>query len=235
MRYYPLLLLLLCIPAAAQPRSEIIDFQAAAEAQTTLFRGEQAEWYGFPANGTPYWSSPSFFTGSIEVRGRVYYDVTMNVDAVAHRALVQVPGSPMAVSLLPASVSRIDSDKFHFVGFGPDGPLAEGFYQVMGTGPEKVYKSVHKYLSSSTDNVNGAGIGYDDLNYRRDITRYFAIRTQYYFLDAQGVFHKIRSKNSLLARFGERKKALKKAVRETSIDKLPFDRYCEEVLKLAGR
>ncbi|MBO4454958.1 MAG: hypothetical protein J5759_00750 [Bacteroidales bacterium] len=221
--------------AAAQQRPEIIEFQKLAGSGSTLVRGEQAEWYGFPANGTPYWISPEFFTATIDVQGRVYYDVAVNIDAVTQRALVRVPGSQMSVSIMPSRVRRIESDGLLFVGMGPDGLLPEGFYQVFGNGPEKVYKAVHKVLSSSTDNVNGATIGYYDEHYRYDVTRYFKLRTEYWFCDADGALSRVRGKNALLGKFGSRKKELRKQAAAYAIDRLPFDQYCKALLELAQR
>ena len=219
--------------AAAQPHTEIAEFQHLAGAGSTLLRGEQAEWYGFPANGNPYWTSPDYVQGSIEVQGRTYYDVSVNVDAVAQRALVRVPGSYMSVSLAPARVGFIQTAGRRFVGIGPDGPLAEGFYQVIGEGSEKVYRSVYKVLSNSTDNVNGDAIGYRDPNYRYDLTRYFKIREEYWFRNSEGEFSRVRSKGALLRKFGPRKKEIRKKVAATGSGNLPFEQYCTVVLKVA--
>ena len=228
-----LTILALGISAAAQPRTEITEFQKLVGAGTTLVRGEQAEWYGFPANGTPYWTSAEFFDASIEVQGRTYYDVPVNIDAVTQRALVRVPGSQMSVSLAPERVARIDAGNRIFIGVGEGGPLSEGFYQVFGTGREKVYKGVRKVLSTSTDNVNGPAIGYYDEHYRYDLTRYFKIRTEYWFCSADGSYERVRNKGALLRKFGPRKKELRKKASAAGIDRLPFEKYCEALLRLA--
>ena len=222
-------------PCAAQDREEISAYQDEAGARMILFRGEQAESYTFLANGNPFWTSAEYRTGNIVVQGRSYYGVQVNLDAVQQRALVRVQGSPVAVSLAPARVSSIELENARFVGIGPGGALPEGFYQVFGTGAEKVFKAEHKYLASSADNVNGETIGYYDKNYRYDLTRYFALRTEYWFLDAEGNFSRVRGKGALLGKFGPRKKAIRKAMNGTGIDRLPFDAYCEAVLKIAAQ
>ena len=223
------------VSAAAQQRAEVREFQELAGSGSTLLRGEQAEWYGFPANGTPYWSSPEFFNANIEVQGRMYYDMPVNIDAVTQRALVRVPGSQMSVSLTPTRVSRIIAGNSLYVGIGPDGPLQEGFYEVYGAGPERIYKSVYKVLSSSTDNVNGSAIGYYDEHYRYDVTRYFKIRTEYWFCSADGSFTRVRNKSGVLKCFGSRKKELRKLSVATGVDRLMFDQYCQAILKLAQK
>ncbi len=227
--------LALCFSASAQNRAETVEFQQRAGIRTTLLRGEQAEWYGFPANGNPYWSSAEFFLGNIEVQGHVYYDVPLNIDAVTQRALVFVPGSQVAVALPPSRVSRIDADNLHFVGITGEGPLAEGFYQVLGDGDLKVYRAVHKHLTTTTDVANGELIGYYDSNYRYDVQRYFEIRSDYWFRSADGQFKRIRNKNALFRCFGDRRRELRKAAEAQKIDKLSFDKYCMVVLKLAEK
>lgn len=222
-----------CISVSAQNRTEVTEFQKRAGIQSTLLRGEQAEWYGFPANGNPYWYSADYFIGDIEVQGHVYYDVALNIDAVTQRALVLVPGSQVAVALPPSRVSRIDSDNLHFVGITGDGPLSEGFYQVLGDGELKIYRAVHKHLETSTDIVNGEHIGYYDKNYRYDVQRYFEIKSDYWFRGTDGQFKRIRNKNSLFRCFGDRRRELRKAADAQKIDKLSFDKYCMVVLKLA--
>ena len=226
-------LLAFCISASAQNRTEVTEFQDHAGIKSTLLRGEQAEWYGFPANGNPYWSSSDFFVGDIEVQGHVYYDVALNIDAVTQRAVVLVPGSQVAVALPPSRVNRIDVGNLHFVGITGEGPLKEGFYQVMGDGDVKIFRSVRKHLESSTDVVNGEHIGYNDPNYRYDVQRYFEIKSEYWFRSADGQFTRIRNKSSLFRCFGDRKRELRKKADAQKIDRLSFDKYCMVVLKMA--
>lgn len=235
MRHLSIILPLLacCVCLSAQNRTEVTEFQKHAGTKSTLLRGEQAEWYGFPANGNPYWHSADFFVGDIKVQGHVYYDVPLNLDAVAQRTLVLVPGSQVAVALPPSRVESIDSGNLHFVGITGGGPLREGFYQVLGDGEQKIYRSVHKHLATSTDNVNGELIGYYDNNYRYDVQRYFEIKSEYWFRHPDGQFTRIRNKSALFRCFGSRRRELRRAAEAQNIDRLSFDKYCMVVLKLA--
>lgn len=226
-----------CFSVSAQNRTEVTEFQKSAGNKTTLLRGEQAEWYGFPANGNPYWYSAEFFIGDIAVQGHVYYDVALNIDAVTQRALVLVPGSQVAVALPPSRVDRMVSGNLVFVGITGEGegPLREGFYQVLGEGEEKVFRSVRKHLETSTDVVNGEHIGYNDPNYRFDVQRYFEIKSEYWFRSPDGQFTRIRNKSGLFRCFGDRRKELRRAADAQKIDRLSFDKYCMVVLKMAER
>ena len=125
-----------------------------------------------------------------------------------------------------------------FVGLGQgETSLPEGFYEVFGEGPEKVYKHVSKRLLDSTQSKNGDAIGYYDPDYNTGLTAYFAITKTYYFMDSDGVFTKFRGKGALLRKFPERRKEIRKALSASGMD-LPgvnFDSYCKEVLRIATR
>lgn len=223
--------------AAQQHREETLSYQEEAGLQTALLRGKQAARYDFPANGNPYWISAAYSLGEIEVDGRRYYDIPFNIDAVAQRLMVRVGDSQVAVALPPARVQSIVSGDRQYRGIGADGPLPEGFYELIGTGPEQVFKNVTKTLNASPDNVNGERIGYRDPNYRTDVSRYFAIRQNYYFRDAQGVFRRVKGKAALLRCFGARQKDIRQALRASNVDGrvMDFDAYCRLVLELAAR
>ena len=231
-------LVLSCLTAAAQAPPELKAFQEAAGQNSNLFRGKQAIPYDRRANGNPYWSSDTFVPGEIVLEGIFYDDILVNIDAVAGQALVRKEDSPLAVSLSPDTVSSIKTGDSVFVGLGQDETtLPEGFYEVFGEGPERVYKHVSKRLLDSTQSKNGDAIGYYDPNYNTNLTAYFAITKTYYFRDSDGVFTKFRSKGALLRKFPERRKEIRKALSASGMD-LPgvnFDSYCKEVLKIAAR
>ena len=228
-------LLLSAAPARAQAASpEVKAFQDSAGDRSVLFRGKQATRYDFLANGHPYWSTREFINGTIEFEGNCYYDVPLNIDAVAQQALVRMSNNWLAIALLPSQVAFLDIQGHHFVSSGPDrDALPEGFYEVFGQGPHQVYKHVSKQLRSSTNNANGDTIGYYDPDYRSDILRHFAIDTNYYFRDSDGHFSRFKGRNALLRKFPARKKEIRRALR--GLPATDFDTFCVEVLKLADR
>ena len=74
--------LLFQMTAAAQAPPELRSFEQAAGNGSVLFRGKQADTYGNPANGNPYWSSTTFVPGEIVFEGRFYDDILVNIDAI---------------------------------------------------------------------------------------------------------------------------------------------------------
>ncbi len=232
------ILLLPSICAVAQAQSELKAFQEAAGASSILFRGKQANTYERPANGTPYWSSPEFVSGTVCFEGNVYDDLLVNIDAVTGQVLIRKSESPIAVALTPDSVTSIHTDNAVFAGFSStDGSIPSGFYEVLGSGPEKVYKHVSKKLLTSTHTMNGDPIGYYDPDYNYDLNSYYGITKTYYFQDRDGRFSRFKGKRALLRNFPERRKEIRKALSASGLD-MPgtdFDRYCKELLRIAAQ
>ncbi len=225
-----------CLRAQAQVPDELETFQQASGNHAVLFRGKQATKISFPANGNPYWEQPDFQLGDIVFEGNLYRDVFLNIDAREQRALVTKVLGLMSVALPPSLTPSLTIGNRRFVGIGPGEALAEGFYEVFGSGEEQVYKHVEKVLNESINDVNGREIGYYDENYRSDVYRFFALRTSYYFRDADGEFSRIKSRGSLLRKFpSAKRKEIRKAVKAAGIgrSKADFDSYCKAVLNAA--
>ena len=232
--------LLACLPAAAQmvERPEVRQFRESAGERSVLYRGREAPRYNFRANGHPYWSSPEFEQGGILFEGNFYGNLPVNIDAAAQLVLVRLASGQASVALSPAQVDTLRIGDRCFIGWAQgDRQLPAGFYQVLGDGPEQVYKRVDKRLHSAVNNVNGSVIGYNDPNYDTSLTRHFAIETLYYFRDREGRFSRVKGRSALLRKFPAQKREIRDALRSAGIDtrNTDFDTYCLGILKAAGR
>ena len=235
-----LLALLLPAPLRAQTEAtpEIRAYQQVAGDRSALFRARQGERYDFNANGHPYWSTKEFRNGTIEFEGNCYYDVPLNIDALTQNALVRLSNAWLVTALPPAQVAFLDIEGHHYVGIGPDEEIIpEGFYEVFGEGPHKVYKHVSKHLQSSTIDANGDIIGYYDPDYKEGVLRHFAIQTDYYFRDSDGTFSRFKGKGALIRKFPARKRDIRRAINNSpyNLPGVNFDAFCEEVLRLADQ
>ncbi len=223
-------------PARAQVPPELEIYQQKAGDRSILYRGKQGARYNVLANGHPYWSTTDFQSGDVLFEGNLYPNVSLNIDALAQRVLVQLANGPFAVALTPDLTPSFTMGGSRFVGIGPGGSLPEGFYEVFGEGPEQVYKQVTKMMNSNTQNVNGDTIGYYDENYRNDVTRHFAIHKSYYFRDAEGNFTRFKSRGALIRKFPERKKQIRQAVNAfRQHSDLDFDGFCKLVLNTVSQ
>ncbi|MBR6183954.1 MAG: hypothetical protein IKQ76_05225 [Bacteroidales bacterium] len=228
-------LLIGSVPAGAQAADAIQAYQQTAGTRSILFRGKQAVNYTFPFNGTPFLEDGSYMVGDITFEGNVYYGISFRINAHTQRTHVKLASTPLAVEIAPERISSIVTDGRRFEGFGPDAALPEGFYEVFGTGPERIYKLVQKDISSSLHDVNGDQIGYNDPDYRNDIYRYFSFQTFYYFRDAEGQLKRIKGMGALLRQFPERKRELRQAVKQAGYGRKRFDDACRLILNLTSR
>lgn len=223
------------VPAAAQERTELQAFQDAAGNRSILFRGKQAARYAFPYNGHPYWRETDFQPGDIRFEDNDYQDILINIDASRQLALVKLPDSVFSVSLSPALTPSFTMGGRRFAGVGPGNPLPEGFYEIIGNGPEQVYLQITKTLASSTNNANGDPIGYYDDNYRYEVLTYFAIHKFFYFKDAEGNFTRFRTRGALLGKFPGRKREIRQALRNLdSYSRPSLETYCETVMNIVA-
>ena len=233
-----LCLLLVSGPAVrAQISSELLNFQQATGDQSILYRGKEAPRYNFPFNGNPYWENATFRTGDLVCEGKYYHDMSLNINAQKQLVLVQMNSSPQAIALTPSQVSSFTIDGRRFVCVAPGDVLPEGIYAIIGDGPVQIYKHVEKLLNFNTESVNGDPIGYYDPDYRYDVTRYFYIRSTYYFRDAEGHFSRFKNLGSLLRKFPGRRREIHRALDQMlpASPELSFDTYCELVLDIASR
>lgn len=231
-----LITLLACpSPARAQASDAVRAYQQASGARSILFRGKQALNYSILHNGTPFLDKGEFMVGDITFEGNVYYDVTFKINAHTQRLYVKLMSAPLAVELTPERTSSIVAGDRRFEGVGPGAVLPEGFYEVFGTGPERVYKLVRKELASSLSDVNGNSIGYNDPDYRSDVFHYFSIDKTYYFRDAEGQVRRIKGIGALIRQFPDRKRELRQAVRQAHYGRKQFDDACKLVLNLTTR
>ena len=224
-----------CVHAQEMP--ELRTFQQMAGSRSALYRGLLADRQEAQANGNPYWSTSEFLPGDIVFEGRIYRDIPLNINALNQRVLVKSASDMVYAAVLsPGQVSSIDLEGHHFVGTGPEETeIPQGFYEVLGKGPSRVYKQVTKRLNSSTENMKGDPIGYYDPDYKTSVFSYYEIHRSYYFRDHDGHFSRIRNRNALIRKFPGSRKEIRKALRNTPLNEPgnDFDAFCISVLKIA--
>lgn len=182
---------LLPVNAQAQ-QAEFEAFQKAASYKSVLYRGRAPQLYtGILYNGTYFWNTPEFLPGSVTFNGKHYTNVLLNIDACAQEVLVQSnPGAP-AVVITRSKVTELEIGGKKYVNLELSGQpdALPGFYCIACEEP-LIYQRIDKHFSTSTENVNGESIGYDDPNYRPDVLNYFG-RDQRFFVLKDGKLKRI--------------------------------------------
>ena len=220
----------------ASPYPEYAMYQEASGGLSALFRGRQATRYQTRYNGHFYWSSPEYRTGDITYEGRVYRDITMNIDAVQQEVLVRADGSAVSIAVPARDIQSFNMGDDRFIGTPTANGLGleDGLYEVLHEGSRATLcRKVTKSLTSSPNSANGSGIGYDDPDYDSNILTYFSYkRTLYLIKDGQAPVV-IRSRGAFRRQFKEDRKRINATVNELNLDApavYSLDSYCKEVL-----
>ena len=218
----------------AQDYDELRGFEQASGSASILYRGKTATRYLANANGTYYWSTKKYGTGDIVFEGRRYDGVEMNIDAIAQEVLVRLKGTTVEIALPTDKVDSLTIDGTGFVNIRNAGDgMPAGLYEILHRGSVVLYRNVAKLLHSSTTNVNGKLIGYDDPNYNTKFISFYEYSPSYYLLSEDGSASRIKSKSALVRCFPDKKKALNRFIRANELlgPNVSFEEFSQKVLQ----
>lgn len=162
-------------------------------AQTPLYRGRNAVEYDFPFNGSYYWETPVFRSGTVCFDGVVYTGVLLNVNAHTQDLLVKENDFSSPVVAERSLVSWFEIDGVSYVNLNLCGiaEAPEGFARVLADARDTVWMQRVKIFAREPGDHNGVrGIGYDDPGYREKVLAYFHQRDRWYAV-RKGKFRQI--------------------------------------------
>lgn len=188
-RYFTLLLVLLAdIALHAQ------DFNI------PVFRGELAQRYNYPLEGTVYAYSDEFQEGTLEFNGKRYSGLMMNLNAHRNELQVRIGTTGESIAVKRSLVGDFTIGKRNFTAlYGERGikGLAEGYYQVLYRGKDMLLKEIYKSTNDRTDYVNNITV------------KVFTTRTRYWLVK-DGKVTGIRDGNDLAGIYRENKDEVKR-------------------------
>ena len=211
--------------------------QAVADDPELLFRGKICIPMTARYNGTFYWDSPSFHTGTLMYNGVVYNDVLFNIDAAEQQVLVKKRASsaPLYTSREQLAWARTEDGRIfvnlRYLGYDD---VPEGFFELLYDCDSPVFERIEKHLFSDTGDKNGSTIGYYDEKYDTKTLNYFAIKRLYYIIhDGRPI--RLRRRHDLLKLYPEDKKAVRKFISSNNLDygDVTLRRYFSEVTRFA--
>lgn len=157
-----------------------------------LYRGRLAPRYVSKYNGTPYWDTLSFRSGTVMYNGLLYEGVPMKIDAVEQKLVVKMSDTTAATVPDTRQVEwlRMGDDIYVNLRYQnvPDAP--EGFFKVVVDAQPAVLQQVIKRMYSRAGDFNGGPIGYYDPQYDINVTNYFSYVSRWWILD-DGVLERI--------------------------------------------
>ena len=173
----------ICIPLTGQ--NEKKPYLKEVGALSTLYRGTLPTQYPYQINGTYFWESKLFRSGSVYYNGKLYEDVLINVDASRQDLQVRVDNSTAPVVLIKDWVCYFTIGKSFFVNLNylghPEAP--DGYFELVKDGDEPVFVQIKKVFTSRPGNHNGQEIGYIDPDYNDALVNYFAKQENYYTIE----------------------------------------------------
>ena len=180
----------LLLPAQAQDTgySEGRVFLEEAGSGAAIFRGRQATRYNIVYEGTYFWSSQDFVSGSVLWDGKLYDGLTLNIDAITQEPVVYPPGSNTAIVMDRNHIDWLEMGGTYFVNLSKKGyDVPKGFYEVMY---DNAGTTVYKYLVK-TPNLNLTKAEQD-----RYVT-YFFSNAETYYLEQNGELKELRRRRTL--------------------------------------
>lgn len=169
-------LLSLAVSAIAQEDPE--------SAYATIFRGKLPGVYPGRFNGTYYWDRKEFQKGDVWYNGRLYRDISLNVDAARGELQVRPMEGTSAVVVLTDQVAFFTMGNTLFVNLQylgwPEAP--EGYFEVVRDGETPLLRRVEKYLRFNGSSSR-AHIGYEDPDYDYTVVNYFHLQESFYALE----------------------------------------------------
>lgn len=165
-----------------------------------VFRGELAQRYNYPLEGTVYAYSDEFQPGTIHFNGKQYSGLMMNLNAHRNELQVRIGTTGESIAVKRSLVGDFTIGKRNFTAlYGERGikGLAEGYYQVLYRGKDMLLKEIYKSTNDRTDYVNNITV------------KVFTTRTRYWLVK-DGKVIGIRDGNDLAGIYREHKDEVKR-------------------------
>ena len=207
-------------------------FSDRAGSASLLYRGHKAYEYALLYNGTYYLSSPEYLPGSVVYNGKFYRDILLNIDAARQDLIVRVGGVSYKL------IAREYVQECAFGGrqflnlqylYGETAP--SGYWEVLYSGRAKVLRRVTKRLEQDIDGRKRDETRYDG-PFRMDIYQAFVYSADYCYISEDGEIVPVKRRSDILNLFDKpRRRDVRRHIRQQEGgSRLPFDRYCVEVL-----
>ena len=161
-----------------------------------IFRGKLPGTYPYKYNGTYYWDRPEFQQGDIFYNGRLYRNISLNIDACEGELQVRPMEKVSAVVVFTDQVAWFTICEKRFVNLRylgwKDAP--EGFFEVVRDGETPLLRQVEKAMRFDAASGGYSQIGYVDPNFSTQVSNFFLLTETFYALE-KGQIVKISRRN----------------------------------------
>ena len=187
-RFFAFLAVLLSLAATAVAQED------PESAYATIFRGKLPGIYPYKFNGTYFWDRKEFLKGDVMYNGKLYRDVSLNVDAASGDLLVRPLDNASPVVAFQDQVAWFTMGNTLFVNLRYLGwkEAPAGYFEVLRDGQAPLLRKVEKLLRYDSNGSSGFELGkeaYED-GYNPSIPNYFQRNETNYVLE-KGVLKKL--------------------------------------------
>ena len=181
-------------------KNVIASYSNAMSAQSHLYNGGAYTEYISQNDEHPYFID-EWIEGSVTYDQEFHENVPLLYDIRADRLIVDNQFSIKKVMLVFEKVSDFTIQDHHFV-LLKDTPLTVGYYEIGYDGPSKVFVRHHKTMQSKA-------VDYSVVNIFEE--------KKLYYIYKNGTFYPVRRKGSVLNLLEDKKKDLKKFIRDNKL------------------
>ena len=161
-----------------------------------IFRGKMPGVYPYKYNGTYYWERKEFLHGDVFYNGRLYRDVSLNVDAARGELQVRPMNNVTPVVVFRDQVAWFTMGETLFVNLQYLGwkEAPEGYYEVIRDGKTPLLRQVEKKLRFDGSGGGYGQIGYNDPDFNGEVKDFFQVNETFFALE-NGTLRKISKRN----------------------------------------
>ena len=187
-RFFAFLAVLLSLAATAVAQED------PESAYATIFRGKLPGIYPYKFNGTYFWDRKEFQKGDVMYNGKLYRDVSLNVDAASGDLLVRPLDNASPVVAFQDQVAWFTMGNTLFVNLRYLGwkEAPAGYFEVLRDGQAPLLRKVEKLLRYDSNGSSGYELGKEayEEGYNPSIPNYFQRNETNYVLE-KGVLKKL--------------------------------------------
>ncbi|MEQ9262159.1 MAG: hypothetical protein RLP14_03260 [Owenweeksia sp.] len=198
------LLVSLAAHAQQSPPEKVIEADAsevylhALTSNASVFKGKAYEAYTFYIQGTPFFQSDEWLTGSVFYDSTLYSGLSVKMELVKDAPVIFYQGLVFPILLSPEKISWFKAGGHHFVRLvktnGKNTVPETGFYDLLYKGSMSVWVKREKELKSEI--------------HERQVRYWFNEKNTCY-IEKNGSFERIRSQGKLLRVLSEKRKEVK--------------------------
>ncbi len=194
----------------------------AQDFNTPVFRGELAEKYNYPIDGSVYTYSDKFEEGQVMFNGKLYTGLMMNLNAHRDELQVAIGSTGERMALRRALVGDFSIGKRNFTSLYGERSvkgLPQGYYQILYRGDDMLLKRIYKKVSDRVE------------SFTRETVKVFTTKHKYYLVK-EGKVYTVKNGKGLAKFYRQDKERIKDYVKKNRGTRVERDDLLQGIMEL---